>query len=618
MRLRTARLLPAILLAWLLITRPGVTTHAQDAALPPDIAETMQRLMSTLDSVEDYERLLKAVEAVNTANACTPDQPTQSLGEALDWAIDAQFQADRDLVRGRSALDACRLGIADDALEGLMQQSEQVTQMTKVFSAIPMDGAAPSQTLDGLIEQTRWIAVLKSDAADLGDLARRLSEMGGSDAMLVARAAQARRLVEISTRAEDVVGKTLTCALAPQPLAGVRRISTMIEPIPGVAKELESALKAARQTCPGPVAAAPPKPAGPSWLPPPASETAKAAPASIPAWVPTKDAPVMVASTTRPADVVGQARDRLISDEAQRIEEQSRRYADARVQRTMEAERAQVAALAAQPPAPGFTPVGGGMAAPVSTTASAGGMMRAVLTTPVAPEQALAIAQRQVQAQQEQRASRGKSFLGVLGRVTAAVGTVAKATGMGSPALDALSRIGAVSNAAANATNGGGLGGMIGAATAMTSAAGVPLPPAATQTLSAMRMLTGPAPAMPGQPGATSPGGLPSGGPVGYLPPTPNEPFLGRWMCTASESPSQQMQVNIQETPQGLTLSTGVAAMQGTAANMRATFTSAMPTEAGICQLNVTLQPQSGALTGSTTVSCANAQPMQGTLQCRR
>lgn len=629
MRLHGTRVVAAGLIVVSALGAPS----AQVAQLPSqpeatqesEFADDLQRLLPTLDAVEDFEKLLKGIEVMRTElSACTPDGSATSLGEALMWSVDSSLQADRELTRGRAAIDACRLSTAEDALENLTLQSSQVTQLVNVFSALPPT-TAPLEALDRTLDQTRWVAMLRSDAVELTDLARELEQALAQDPSYETRLAQARRLIEISSRADDLLRETLSCTIASQPLAAANRIVATVQPVSSARLELETAFNASKTTtCAAAVVAT--KPAGPSWLPPPANAAVKQAPVAVPSWVPDRDTPATLTTTTRSADMVGEVRDRLITEETERIEEQSRRYADARAQRATDAQRTQLAA----------------QTAPVGQTAAVA--TPAVLRGPVGHSQALAMAQRQVSQQIQQRERRRTSFLGVLGKVTAVVGAVAATVataGVASPALaavlPAVTAVGAVAQAAQ-----GGVGSLL------TASLGLPVPPSAQQALAVARAAAnaatgGAVPAIPSaavtipgapynpQTGAYIPQSgayIPQGGPTGYLPPTVNEPYLGKWNCTATNTRTERdgsrsnfsnpAVLELADSNGRLVLSTEAGAIAGTVVGGRAQFDHTLPPDFGSCQMRILLTPQGGQLTGNSTASCPTGEQMTGVLVCQR
>jgi hypothetical protein len=577
---------------------------AQELAQASELADDLQRLLPTLDNLADFEKLLKGVEAMRAAqSACTPDASATSLGEALAWSVDASLQADRELARGRAAVDACRLSIAEDSLDSLALQSTQVTQLVNVFAALP-PSTAPMDALDRTFEQTRWIALLRLDAVDLADLARELDQAGAQDPSFAMRLEQARRLIEISSRADQLMKETLSCTIASQPLAAASRIVATVQPVSQARQELDMALKLSKgTTCAEVVAAA--KPAGPSWLPAPANAPTKQAAVAVPSWVPDRDTPATQTSLARSADLVGQVRDRLIGEETQRIEEQSRRYAEARTQRAADTQRAQVAQAA---PAP----------------AAAGIAMPAVMRAPVDHTQALAMAQRRVTQQIQQRERRRTSFLGVLGKVTAVVGAVAATAvtgGLAAPAISAiLPTVNAVS-AIANAASG--------QPSSLMSGLGLPLSPAAQQALAAAQAASTSFSRAPSPMPAVNPSvSIPAGGPTGYLAPTANEPFVGTWNCTVTNSRlerdgrrtnySNDTVLVLGESNGRLVLDVETGAIVGSIANGRAQFEHTLPPDFGSCQMQVILNRVGTQLSGNTSATCPTGEQITGVLACMR
>lgn len=592
----------------------------QEPAHAPEFAEDLQRLLPTLDAVEDYERLLKGVEAMRAGQAsCTPDASATSLGEALMWSVDAGLQADRELARGRAAIDACRLSTAEDALENLSTQSSQVTQLVNVFSALPVT-TAPLEELDRTFEQTRWIAMLRSDAIELADLARELDQAQAQDPSYVTRLAQAKRLVEISSRADDLLRQTLSCTIAAQPLAAANRIVATVQPVSNARQELDTALTTSKATTCAATVAAAKQAAGPSWLPPAANAQVKQTAVAVPSWVPDRDTPATQTATTRSADVVGEARTRLITEETARIEETSRRYADARAQRAVQAQQQTQVALAAQP-----DPGGSGATA-----------VPAVLRAPLGHTQALAMAQRQVSQQIQQQERRRTSFLGVLGKVTAVVGAVAATAatgGLAAPALAAvLPTVNAVS-AITRAAQGGGMAGM----PSVINGLGLQLPAAAQQALAAAQAATSgsfaalPAP-MPTNsvlqmlPGSTA--SIPPGGPTGYLAPGMNSPFTGKWGCTVTSTRTDRdgtrsnfSNTTLLELSEGngrLLLSIDTGTIAGTVSGGRAQFDHTLPPDFGSCQMRIILTPQGAQMSGTSNASCPTGEQVSGVLACQR
>ncbi|HYE85019.1 MAG TPA: hypothetical protein VEA16_01600 [Vicinamibacterales bacterium] len=632
---RRPLLLAATVVASLAVSQPlqrPVAAQAQSPAsaaaaasvTATDLAETLQRFAPTLDAVDDYEKLLQGVEALrDSIPNCKPDAAAQSLGEALLWSAEASLQAQRDLARGRSAVDSCRLTIADDALQGLTEQRAQVAQMIKVFSGLHANTDA-SPLIDQAFDQSRWITLLRSDAIELADLARHLEESAGLDPTYPERLKQVRRLIDVAGKGAQVLQQALSCRAAAQPVAAVSRIVATIQPISGAWSELDTAVTSSRtSSCAAAVAAAA-KTNGPSWLPAAAGSQPKQNAASVPGWVPTRETPATETATTRSADLVRDARSALVAEETQRIEEQFRRAADLNAMRLADAQR--MAAM----PAPG---AGAG-------AATGGAAMTTALTSSIAPTQALALAQRRVEQQQQQRQSRGRSFLSVLGKVTGAVGIIAATGGLGAPVIAAANAVSAIASAATK--------GNAAAALPILQSGLLPLPPRAAQALSAAQAMTG-AITTPGYapgyvPGYTGvqPGGqmlpppaynpyrsVPAGsGSMGYLPPTPNEPFLGPWRCTGTNTVIERdgtrntsttpITMDIVENANSLMLRTETGSMVGSVTGGRAQFQHTVPLETGTCQLSITLLPLSGALNGNTSVSCATGEQISGTLVCQR
>jgi hypothetical protein len=566
----------------------AVAIASPSAQQPPDgsdgsgLRASIERLKPVLDALEDYQARMPTVEAIRAQNgaACTADPASQSLGDALLWSMDAQRQSAADFARGTAALDACRLSIADDALDSLTQQNAQVADMVQVFAGLGVADAPPFPALDRILEQAKWIAALKADAPDLADLARRLEAAAAAGAVdagsFQTTAARANRLVELSRRADEALRQALTCVVAPQPLSVVGRIVSIVKPIQAEARELAAVIKQSKDgaaSCVQNASAAVAKtPSGPSWLPPPAgAATVRKAPAALPSWVPDKDTPATQTATTRSADAVGENRDKLIAEEAQRIEEQVNRTTDTRAQRAADAQRAQ-------------------------DTQAAQAMQ-------AQHERALAQAQQQVVQAQQQRAQRRTSFLGLLGRVTAAVGVIAATGGLAAPALAAiLPAVGAVS-----AVAGGGAG-------MLNMAAALPMPASVAQAVAVARVaspLTG-APVAPAGTVATK-----------------TDPFIGGWDCTIASneigaggkqtSRSDQTKLYISGGSGNYTMPTQYGALTGQAAAGQVVFSTAVPQGAGAsCAVDIRLQPSRGdAMTGTSNVTCPRGEQMRGTFQCR-
>ena len=558
------------------------------AQQPPDgpdasgLRASIERLRLVLDDLEDHQARMLAVEAMRAQNgvACTADPASQSLGDALLWSVDAQRQSAADFARGTAAIEACRLSIADDALDSLTQQNAQVADMVQVFAGLGVADAPPSPALDGILEQAKWIATLKADAPDLADLARRLEAAAATGAVdagsFQTTAARANRLVEVSRRADEALRQALTCVVAPQPLTVVGRIVSIVKPIQAEARDLAAAIKQSKDGAASCVqnssAAVAKTPSGPSWLPPPAgAATARKAPAALPSWVPDKDTPATQTATTRSADAVGENRDKLIAEEAQRIEEQVNRTTDTRTQRAADAQRAQDT--------------------------------QAAQAVQAQHERALAQAQQQVVQVQQQRAQRRTSFLGLLGRVTAAVGVIAATGGLAAPALAAiLPAVGAVS-----AVAGGGAG-------MLNMAAALPMPASVAQAVAVARVAS----PLTGAPVA-----------LGAMIATKTDPFVGGWDCTIASneieaggkqtSRSDQTKLYISGGGGNYTMPTQYGALTGQAAAGQVVFSTAVPQSAGgSCAVDIRLQPSRGdAMTGTSNVTCPRGQQMRGTFQCR-
>lgn len=594
---------------------PAVQPPAADVAGAgvTDLGSAIQRYASMLDSMSEHQARLTSIEELrDRSGACTADPTSQSIGDALLWAVDALRQGEVDFARGKAALESCRLNTAGDALEGLTQQSEQVADMVKVFATLPAD-AAPTAALEPLLDQARWLAALRVQMPDLTDLARRLEVAkgaGGPDAgSFEATAVRVNRLLEIVRRADEALHRAVVCVVTPQPLPVVRRIVTLVQPIQQQARDLGTAIAASKSTptaCAAQASSVATKPpSGPSWLPPPASETtARKAPAALPTWVPDKDTPATQTATTRSADAVGVTRDRLISEEAQRIEEQAQKNADARAQRVADAQRAQETQIA-----------------------------QAAQVIQAQHEQTLAVAQQQVVQVQQQRAQRHTSFLGLLGRVTAAVGIMAATGGLAAPALAMiLPAVGAVS-----AVAGGGAG-------ILNAAAALPMPAGVAQAVAVARAAAGPAEGAPGTLGGLIPGvpaapapTVPSraGATTRSAPASaPGDFFNGVWQCTSTtttvdaagrhQSSSNQAPISIMATggaagagTYSISTQPGVNEMVGRLSGGQLVFDYSMPGNNGSCQLQLRLQPQASGLIGTTSLKCAQEQ-MTGTVQCHR